>query len=428
MTTGNIERNVLNTIVGPYGPITGGRYSYKSWSGGDSIPKGKKLYTKKFWLEDRVKTKYYFDRRRGKYYTISKTIKVVRWNRTAVAKPRPTVLAPNYYTCNIAEINDPLVATYSNYRPNATLIMANNAWWNGGVGFTVGIDSRDEYRLLGKLRESLAGSEFNLGVFLAEASPALGMIFNAATRIDRALRKFQRFDYAGAARALIDGPVKKKSTFSSKKSASNNWLELQYGWLPLLKDAEAGAQFLAHMSSVPLKRRVVSRIRKSVTGELMPDSTAFTRTGDEVHLLQIVSYIEEVDTVKLSGLSDPLSIVWERIPYSFVVDWFLPIGNFLQSRALAQAVKGTFVRTYTKRLKSTGQTIRASYLQSLGPETALTVQNIGALGAASYRLVQMERTVLSGLSAPPPAVRKLGDAMSWRRTANAVALLAQRFK
>jgi hypothetical protein len=29
------------------------------------------------------------------------------------------------------------------------------------------------------------------------------------------------------------------------------------------------------------------------------------------------------------GLINPSTVVWELIPFSFVVDWFLPIGNFL---------------------------------------------------------------------------------------------------
>lgn len=31
------------------------------------------------------------------------------------------------------------------------------------------------------------------------------------------------------------------------------------------------------------------------------------------------------------GLINPLEIIWELVPYSFVVDWFLPVGNWLSS-------------------------------------------------------------------------------------------------
>lgn len=32
-----------------------------------------------------------------------------------------------------------------------------------------------------------------------------------------------------------------------------------------------------------------------------------------------------------TGIINPLAVAWEVIPYSFVVDWFLPVGNFLNS-------------------------------------------------------------------------------------------------
>lgn len=31
------------------------------------------------------------------------------------------------------------------------------------------------------------------------------------------------------------------------------------------------------------------------------------------------------------GLTNPLSVAWELIPFSFVVDWFLPIGKYLDA-------------------------------------------------------------------------------------------------
>lgn len=32
-----------------------------------------------------------------------------------------------------------------------------------------------------------------------------------------------------------------------------------------------------------------------------------------------------------SGLANPAAILWELMPYSFVIDWSLPIGNYLQA-------------------------------------------------------------------------------------------------
>jgi hypothetical protein len=33
--------------------------------------------------------------------------------------------------------------------------------------------------------------------------------------------------------------------------------------------------------------------------------------------------------LKQIGFNNPISLAWEVLPYSFVLDWFLPIGDFL---------------------------------------------------------------------------------------------------
>lgn len=45
-------------------------------------------------------------------------------------------------------------------------------------------------------------------------------------------------------------------------------------------------------------------------------------------------------TASSSGLINPLSIAWEVVPFSFVLDWFIPIGATLQ--AITASVGLTF--------------------------------------------------------------------------------------
>ena len=44
-------------------------------------------------------------------------------------------------------------------------------------------------------------------------------------------------------------------------------------------------------------------------------------------------YMDNPLLVSLSslGLTNPVDLVWEELKFSFVVDWFLPIGNWLQT-------------------------------------------------------------------------------------------------
>jgi hypothetical protein len=40
---------------------------------------------------------------------------------------------------------------------------------------------------------------------------------------------------------------------------------------------------------------------------------------------------EFAESLKNTGLSNPLSVAWELVPWSFVVDWAYPVGTFLNN-------------------------------------------------------------------------------------------------
>lgn len=420
LTTGSKDRSSLVTVIGPFGSVTGGTYNRKTWSGGDLPDRVRSNYEKQFYKVSVLRWRKVYDpvRRRWTWERYEKQL--TRYKRVLKPKPRRIVLPPNSYTMDLRKDVDPVVTSYTAPDNGSSPFPNSLAWWIGGVRRTAEFTANEEYRLYEKLRERLVGSDFNVGVFLAEASESLGMIFNAATRIDRAYRHATRFNFVAAARALIDGPIPRGVRFSSKRSLSSNWLELQYGWLPLLKDVEAGAQYLAHMSSVPMQARYAVRTRINGDGNLSPSPAYVYQTSSEVLSVQLVAYVKEVDLVKLSGLTDPASVLWERLPYSFVADWFLPVGNYLSARALAQAVQGTFVRTLTWRAKASGFTYKV-------PPPANQRTDISALGSGVIERLEMNRVVLGGLPVRLPTASGIGESLTWKRTANAVALLVQRF-
>lgn len=433
MTIGNVDRSVYSQLYHEADNrfVVGARYSKKFWIGND-LPKRQRVkYLKQFHLVNFMSTKSYFNKKSGRYYTSTKTTKVLRYFKipSALIKPRTEVLPPNAYSLTIRKDFDPPVFVTNNSDPLLPIQLPTTLAEMGAASWTLSVNAEDEYKLLQKLRERIVGSDFNAGVFLAEATPALGMIFNAATRIDRALRRTLKFDFKGASRALIDGPIPRSARFSSKKSASSNWLELQYGWLPLLNDVEAAAKFLAHMSSVPLKQRIVVRTRKNGDSNVAGAPGVYTYAqSTEFLTVQYVCYMKEVNLLGLSGLTDLASVVWERLPYSFVYDWFMPVGNYLQSRALAQNVSGTFVKTVVQSVKATGIQYLPSYLSSLTPYQRARVGEISAISGNTIDRYVLQRTIHNLLDPPLPNFSGLGTSSSWKRTANAVALLTQRLK
>jgi hypothetical protein len=271
----------------------------------------------------------------------------------------------------------------------------------------------DDIALIGKLRSKVAGSDFHLGVFLGEGREALSMIADNATRIYQSLKAVKRGDFSSAVRYL--GASKLNPKVSVHKTVAQNWLMLQYGWLPLLEDVHGGAQFLAKHLEFPLvqsyKVRQVKKHRVIIPPGFGECSGESRSTG------QIIARLSEANVAQMSGLLDPLSVAWELTPWSFVADWFIPIGNYLSARSFVSSLTGTFVTT---RMERTTRHQRGSRSVITFPtDYYVESQN----GGCSETSVSMQRTVSSSLSVPLPSFKRLSDVPSWKRAANAVSLL-----
>lgn len=284
--------------------------------------------------------------------------------------------------------------------------------------------ANDELKLLGKLREAVAGSSFNAGVALGESREALSMITNAAMRIYWGYRAVRQGDFRSAQRYLLSGTDRERKfgragtsrlLMKAEKTTAQNWLELQYGWLPLLNDAHEGAVFLAHHFAYPIQHVVrVSSQKIHAVKTLNPGTSPIG--GRSYTRKSIKAILKEKDVISLAGLTDPLSVAWELAPYSLVLDWFIPIGNYLSARGLANSLTGTFVTSTKTYQRLDG--LKGGTPSQWGPSVALS-----PCEKVSDLVVTLDRTVSTGLSIPLPEIKPLGEILSWKKAANAVALL-----
>lgn len=286
-----------------------------------------------------------------------------------------------------------------------------------------GFDANDDLALINKLRSKVLGSDFNAGIALAESGEALAMIADSATRVARAIRSVRRGNIKGALRALnitqrharSDDPKRVGSrTRDARLNASSAWLELQYGWRPLLSDMRDGAEFLAHQ----MHSQKPERIRVSRKVDLGPPSssapTQYLMVGYGYTRKTIIAKVWNADIPTLS-IANPQGIAWELVPFSFVVDWALPIGEYLQALDTAASMTGTFVTTTVTRFKGRSDRDNIEFWWD---------------GASdfSYEGGSMSRVVSTSLDVPLPTVKPLGKVLSPGHAINALALLAQAFK
>jgi hypothetical protein len=121
------------------------------------------------------------------------------------------------------------------------------------------------------------------------------------------------------------------------KSAANRWLELQYGWKPLMNDVYFAYKKL---KTDAVKPQWITAKRNITLGEPLPSIPPINgglmyvagtvKSGARARIDVEVTNpgLFELDQV---GLLNPALLAWELIPFSFVVDWMFPIGNVIQA-------------------------------------------------------------------------------------------------
>lgn len=122
------------------------------------------------------------------------------------------------------------------------------------------------------------------------------------------------------------------------KLLSDTWLEYSYAFRPLLNDIYGAVEAVARVPyTVPSQ---VAKVTASVTEPINLQFTSASVLGNwqvkgsmTVKKEIGVRYFAENPLHALAslGLTNPLSLVWELVTLSFVVDWFYPIGTTLDS-------------------------------------------------------------------------------------------------
>jgi hypothetical protein len=188
-----------------------------------------------------------------------------------------------------------------------------------------------------KMLSGLKDQTVNVAVAVAEGRKSLDMIAKTAVALAEAGFAVKKADFSGAARALgVPLTRTAKKNVRSSNSVSSNWLALQYGWLPLLSDIHGAAEFVAKTMDYHPRSKMTSSststdaYRRSYTQNFSELTDAWTLT----HTVKYVVYFTEQgggNPPTALGLTNPLAVAWELVPFSFVVDWFLPVGTFINN-------------------------------------------------------------------------------------------------
>lgn len=161
-------------------------------------------------------------------------------------------------------------------------------------------------------------------------------------RLRRLARKFESSSDVRIYRRQVN-PLG-SNTRSVMDFFGNAWLEFSYGWRPLVNDIYGSCELLANTYN--LKRpTVVSKKHEMTLSSLgypcriknEPFGTkniemAYSASTRKVRY--VVEYLEDSQALTLlaqTGMTNPALLAWELLPYSFVIDWAYPLGQYLKN-------------------------------------------------------------------------------------------------
>jgi hypothetical protein len=266
-------------------------------------------------------------------------------------------------------------------------------------------------RFVSKLRDSQSASA---AVTLAEWSQSHNMIVKRATQLlnaAKSIRALRRGDVAHLEAFDLKIP---KGFRSKAKGSANLWLEYHFGWSPLVQDIYNAVQVL---SSAPpsFGIRASGRWLEPINS-LQGTNPLYKRIGSYEckTLVGAEVYVSNPNMALANqlGFINPATVAWELVPFSFIVDWFLPVGELLGSFTDLLGYSTHYPFTSTKRTVKTSLRMTGTGADS-GRVTDYLNSCCSVNRLLSLPAYKLRTTPFKGFSAA--------------RGATAIALLVQQF-
>lgn len=284
------------------------------------------------------------------------------------------------------------------------------------------------------LLQDIKGMKIDLMQVYAERNLTAHLVGDIATKVAGAISHLRKGDIVGAANAIgvkagkrASSRFRKSFARDQSQAVANGWLSLQYGWKPLLSDVYGACETLArvnatseYVSTKKSKTRVTPLRLFTTSKSGVSLVTTRCESGERRTTVKCgVTYYRpsgSVADLASLGITNPLLLAWELMPYSFVVDWFLPIGSWLDTLDATWGL--TFHSGFSTLFsKSSAESIVSNY----GVNSSNQMVNSSTTGR--YEGVRCIRSAL--VSFPFSGVPRFKNPVSLTHMANGLALLSQ---
>ena len=263
-------------------------------------------------------------------------------------------------------------------------------------------------------RASVNAGDIDLGVSIGESRETFEHLALQGARLMKLYGLLRKGRFGQLRKELHP-----KAYFRHTGSIANYWLEYNYAWRPLLDDVYGAASELQR--GFDQKDQIFRSVGIRDTEQPVSIGSYFVPHAFGARV--VVYYkVSDPNLARLArlGLTNPASIAWELLPYSFVLDWFTPVGAFIDG---VTALHGISVVSVT--------TTRRSTVDWENPYTGDPILSPGANRERTnptYRVqgLAMQRSVGTSIAWTLPRFEH--TPITSKRAANAAALLRQRIR
>lgn len=276
-----------------------------------------------------------------------------------------------------------------------------------------------------KCMEAIAQSKFDASEFVAGAVQTVTMLRSILITLAEVLVEIHRYKYLRAARLLG------RKLPRSPKDAADAWLQLQYGIRPLVSDASALIEKLKEqLASGELLLKSTGTQTEPLTdsqvfgtrpiGQTIP----FVVTSNNSKRSAKVECVYRIsDTAAKAyasvNFTNPFYLGWVATPYSFLVDWLVPVGDWLNGMGAALGCE--FHSAWiTQRLQVDAEA-HGPNVNVTGGSFGLSFHKPVQLPKTRYEVMVIQRNVLGTWPRPELYVNR-SPFRSSTRLANALAL------
>jgi len=246
-----------------------------------------------------------------------------------------------------------------------------------------------------QLLAKIKGQNVNLAVAMVEMRQSSELFFSLAKDLTRAWKNLRRLKF---------------SRNWSDKTFARKWIEYQFGIAPIISDleglCETMGQKLGEGQYISANTRVQDEVYRTSTRNDGYGGTDFLAQRTRISLrLKALYMIRDPKAIyaKQTGFTNALALGWELIPFSFVVDYLVPVGSYISN---LDALVGTS---------------DLGFIQTVSIDTACQATARDGTTATLNTLSVSRSTVSRTLSNPVPTY---SPSSSLKKVVNGLALLS----